>query len=326
MVNKLLSQIVSVEIYTPKLAESLWFFKEILGLYEVGRKGNSVYLRAWNDILIPYSIKLTEANLNGIGEITIRTMSEADLREAVNIIERQGIRGIWLEEDFGIGRGYVFESPSGHTFRVFWDMKKYIAPDQFKSPLKVRPMKISNKGIGVASFDHVALQGSNERVNRSFFESLSFKSHELVYNDQIEIGAFISITGKAHDIVFFQDMQNIEGRLNHVALNIEHTADIFTAADMYKDYGLEIVSGPLRHGITQGYGLYVKEPGGNVIEVHTGQYYNYLPDWEPVIWDVKKDFWGVGANYYGLITEYLMKGTPEPGLQPIKPLSLKSKK
>jgi catechol 2,3-dioxygenase len=38
-----------VELLTPKPDESLNFFVAVLGMTESGRKGDSVYLRAWDD-------------------------------------------------------------------------------------------------------------------------------------------------------------------------------------------------------------------------------------------------------------------------------------
>ena len=38
-----------VELLTPKPDESLRFFTDVLGLTESGRKGESVYLRGWDD-------------------------------------------------------------------------------------------------------------------------------------------------------------------------------------------------------------------------------------------------------------------------------------
>jgi catechol 2,3-dioxygenase len=36
-----------IELLTPKMCESLWFFVDVLGLTEVGRKGDSVFLLTW---------------------------------------------------------------------------------------------------------------------------------------------------------------------------------------------------------------------------------------------------------------------------------------
>ena len=39
--------------------------------------------------------------------------------------------------------------------------------------------------------------------------------------------------------------------------------------------------GPGRHGMGEQEYLYVREPGGLRIELNTGGYRNYEPDWEP---------------------------------------------
>lgn len=157
--NRFLSQVVGVELFTPKINDSLWYFKDVLGYYEVGKDKESVYLRAYNEFLYPFSIKLTEQEKSGIGEIYVRTMSEADLYDTVKTLEGNGVKGLWVEPDSKIGRSYAFETPSGHTVRLFWDFKEFVTPEELKSILKDRPMKIPNKGIGVVGFDHVAVSG-----------------------------------------------------------------------------------------------------------------------------------------------------------------------
>ncbi|WP_411842800.1 VOC family protein [Salinicoccus sp. HZC-1] len=42
-------QLAHLEIYSPKLEESVEFFTEILGMSEIERKGKSVYMRAYED-------------------------------------------------------------------------------------------------------------------------------------------------------------------------------------------------------------------------------------------------------------------------------------
>ena len=41
------AQLAHVELLTPKPDDTLWFFKELLGMEESGRQGQSVYLRAY---------------------------------------------------------------------------------------------------------------------------------------------------------------------------------------------------------------------------------------------------------------------------------------
>jgi catechol 2,3-dioxygenase len=48
--------------------------------------------------------------------------------------------------------------------------------------------------------------------------------------------------------------------------------------------GTHIEFGPGRHGMGEQTYLYFREPGGIRLEINSGGYRNYQPDWEPVKW------------------------------------------
>ncbi|HLI69585.1 MAG TPA: hypothetical protein VKV19_07480, partial [Ktedonobacteraceae bacterium] len=50
-----------IELLSPKPQESLCFFRDVLGMHEVGRVGQSVYLRGWGEYERS-SLKLTESS------------------------------------------------------------------------------------------------------------------------------------------------------------------------------------------------------------------------------------------------------------------------
>src|SRR5690606_30493067 len=50
-------QLAHVELYTPKPEQSLWFFRDFLGMEPVATEGQSVYLRGYED-WYTYSLKL----------------------------------------------------------------------------------------------------------------------------------------------------------------------------------------------------------------------------------------------------------------------------
>jgi catechol 2,3-dioxygenase-like lactoylglutathione lyase family enzyme len=54
-----------IELLTPKICESLWFFVEVLGMTETCRVGNSVYLRTWDDYE-HHTVKLTAHETSGL--------------------------------------------------------------------------------------------------------------------------------------------------------------------------------------------------------------------------------------------------------------------
>ena len=59
-----------------------------------------------------------------------------------------------------------------------------------------------------------------------------------------------------------------------------------------------------------GFFLYGFEPGGNRIEVTTGGYFVYDPDWEPIVWSAAErargQYWGVKT-----IESFHSYGTPD---------------
>ena len=58
------AQLAHVELFTPKPNETVHFFKELLGLQETERAGQSVYLRAYEDFY-HHTLKVTEASRSG---------------------------------------------------------------------------------------------------------------------------------------------------------------------------------------------------------------------------------------------------------------------
>src|ERR1700745_1861535 len=73
-----LAHLGHVEILTPKPDESLKFFTQVFGLTESGRKGESVYLRGWDDYERA-TLKLTASKTNGIVHTAFRTRSKEAL-------------------------------------------------------------------------------------------------------------------------------------------------------------------------------------------------------------------------------------------------------
>ena len=109
-----------VEIFTPKIEESVAFFKNILGLHESGRSGDSVFLRAWGDYAL-HTLQLTASKTSGLGHMAFRTRSSSVLAEMTNGLIRSGVKGQWLEHEFGHGPAFRFASPDGHGIELYYD-------------------------------------------------------------------------------------------------------------------------------------------------------------------------------------------------------------
>ncbi|TRM92166.1 catechol 2,3-dioxygenase, partial [Sulfolobus sp. B1] len=160
--------------------------------------------------------------------------------------------------------------------------------------------------VFIFAFDPNALKSTVD-----LFKSLTWHVTEILKEGDQRIAYWGAFNGTAHDMAISLDPSGVPGRLNHLTFNVDYADDILRAADFYSDYGVEIVGGPLRHGITDSHSLYVKEPGGNVIELLHGGYINVVPDWEPVVWDTKEDEYR-WLYYWGHVKEAFWDGSPVP--------------
>ena len=286
------------EILTPKPDESLWFFKEVLGMEEADRQDRSVYLRAFGDF-DHNTLKLTEAESAGPGHIGWRTVSSQALDRRARALEESGYGKGWIDGDVGHGSAYQFEDPDGHLMEVYYEAEKYRPAEGERSALKNQPQRYPARGIGVRRLDHINVLSQEVTRDREFMEEyLGFKLREnVVLDDGTEAGAWISVTPLAHDVAYTVDATNSNGRLHHVAYWADTREEVLRGADIFLENGIYIETGPSKHAITQGFFLYVYEPGGNRIEVFSGGYLIFTPDFEPVTWTqeerAKGQAWGL---------------------------------
>ena len=101
-----------VELLTPEAERSLWFFTQVLGLTEVSREGNSVYLRTWDDYE-RHTLKLTAHGTSGIRRVGLRAESQAALDRRGAAIEASGSRHRLEGRRSGIGATYGSPTRTG---------------------------------------------------------------------------------------------------------------------------------------------------------------------------------------------------------------------
>src|SRR6185312_7953035 len=181
-----------VELLSPKPEESLRFFCDVLGMQEVARQGQSVYLRAWGEYE-SYSLKLTEARLPGIAHTAFRTWSPQALERRVQSIAGSAYGRGWIEGDVGHGKAYQFTDPDGHLLELYYETEKYQAPPALRPALKNQPQRTPDHGIGVRRLDHINFLGRHPTSNRTFMQEHlgAMLTEEIMLDDGTEAGIWL---------------------------------------------------------------------------------------------------------------------------------------
>ncbi len=285
------AQLAHVELLTPKLEQTYWFFHDLLGLEETTRQGQSIYLRAYEDFY-HHTLVLTEAPTAGLGHIAWRASSPEALQAAVRRLEQSGYGVGWIDGDLGHGPAYRFVTPEGHPMEILWEVAYYEPPEGMRTALRNRPQKRPLRGVPVRRIDHVNVMASQVPPVRRFLqEVLDFRLREQKIGEGgVEVGAWLSVSPLVHEIAVMRDATGQRGRFHHVAFWYGYPQQLIDIADVFSDYGIRIEAGPGKHGTTQAYFLYVFEPGGVRVELFgdTG-YLIFDPDWKTVVWDVSNE-------------------------------------
>jgi catechol 2,3-dioxygenase len=302
-----LAHLSHIEVLTPKLEESLWYFRDVLGMEIAGENGDSVYLRCFGDYERT-SLKLTASPAAGVGHLAYRTVSPEALERRVAALDGAGE---WLDGDVGHGPAYSFLDPDGHRIELFYESERYDAPDDLRPALKNQPQRFTGRGAGVRHLDHVNFLAVDPGETRVFCEErLGLRlTEQIVLDDGTEAGVWLASNQKSYDLTYTRDATGTRGRLHHVAFFVDQREDVLRAADIFLENGIVMESGPHKHAIQQTFFLYTWEPGGNRIEVCSGGYLIFAPDHEAIVWSqaerAKGQAWGMQT-----VPTFHIKGTP----------------
>ncbi|MCX8133761.1 MAG: catechol 2,3-dioxygenase [Roseococcus sp.] len=300
-----------VELLTPRPAESLAFFRDVMGMTVSGEEGASVFLRGFDDYE-RYSLQLTAAATSGLGHAAFRTRSAAALERRRAALEAEGCAVSEVPRSFGHGKAYRFLDPDGHVFELYWETEWYEAPPDRRPALKNQAERYPARGVNVRRIDHFNCLAVDVRRCREFFErTLGLRCTERIELDSgEEAGMWLTATNKSYDVAFTKEAHGVPGRLHHLTFALDSREAVLQAADTFLEAGVFIETGPHKHAVQQTFFLYVYEPGGNRIEVaHAGARLVLAPDWKTITWTEterkKGQAWGLKT-----IESFHTHGTP----------------
>jgi catechol 2,3-dioxygenase len=306
-----LAHLGHLELLSPKPAESVNFFVNVLGMTESGRQGDSVYLRAYDDYE-RHTLKITAAKVPAMGHCAFRTRSPQALERRVAALQGSGFEVGWTDGDLCHGPAYLCRDPDGHNIELYYETQWYEAPPELKPALKNQAQRFPARGANVRRLDHFNGLAVDIEANREFFQNyLGFRlTEQIVLDTGVEAAMWMTCTNKSYDFAYTRDHTGTKGRFHHVTYAVNSREEVLLAADICLENGVHIETGPHKHAIQQTFFLYVYEPGGNRVEVaNAGARLILAPDWKPIRWSEaerkKGQAWGLKT-----IESFHTYGTP----------------
>ena len=278
-----------VEFVATDLGASRAFYADMLGLQVTHEDSDAIRLRATEE-RGHHCIVLRRGDEAVVNVLGFKVYSENDLDKARDRFEGKGLPCSWVEREFQ-GRTLRTRDPQGVPLEFYFKMDRLEPIHQkYKLYHGVKPLRI----------DHVNCFSTHVDDAVAFYNDIGFRVTE--YTEDEETGrlwaAWMHRKGGVHDMAF----TNGRGpRLHHTAFWVANPLHIIELLDVMSTSGYldNIERGPGRHGISNAFFLYIRDPDGNRVEIYSSDYQTVDPDHEPVKWDLKdpqrQTLWGAPA-------------------------------
>jgi catechol 2,3-dioxygenase-like lactoylglutathione lyase family enzyme len=224
----------------------------------------------------------------GVDHFALRASSAAHLDALAADLRAHGIavEEVAAGAELGQGDAIRFVSPQGHPWEVYWEMEK----GRQDSLLLNQRGKAYLRGSSPVHLDHINIACVDVAAGEAFLaDRLGFLRREYVQpTEGPVVASWMSVTSQAHDIAIAMDPPPSlrDGRLHHISYIHQDRSDVLRAGEIMRDAGVQIDLAPGKHGISQAFFFYVKDPGsGHRVELFAGGYHIFDTDWEPVRWD-----------------------------------------
>jgi catechol 2,3-dioxygenase len=304
-----------VEFTVKDLSASRAFYVDTLGLLVTEESPEHICLRALEE-RGHHCIILRKGAPSATSALAFKVYDDTDLDKAQVFFEKSELRAEWVERPHQ-GRTLLTRDPQGIPLEFYAKMDRLPPVHQKYAGYRgVKPLRI----------DHFNCFSPDVDASARFYSGMGFRLTE--YTEDAASGAlwaaWLHRKGGVHDIAF---TNGIGPRLHHIAFWVPTPLNIIDLLDLMATTGYlaNIERGPGRHGISNAFFLYVRDPDGNRVELYCSDYQTVDPDHEPIKWDLKdpqrQTLWGSPAPKSWFEEGSLFTGTPvrEPKLkaQPI---------
>lgn len=296
-----------VELGVTDMAKSRAFYVDTLGLQVTDESADVIYLRAMEE-RGHHCIVLRKGEPVA-RDLGFKVFDEGELEKAARHFSGKGQPVEWVERPFQ-SRTFRTRDPFGTPLEFYARMDRLPAIHQKYALYRgVKPLRI----------DHFNCFSPDVDASVAFYNEIGFRVTE--YTEDEASGrlwaAWLHRKGGVHDMAF---TNGLGPRLHHTAFWVPTPLNIIDLLDLMSTTGWvsNIERGPGRHGISNAFFLYIRDPDGHRIEIYCSDYQTVDPDLEPIRWDLKdpqrQTLWGAPAP-----RSWFEEGSRFEGVEPAQP-------
>ena len=302
-----------MELVVTDLAASREFYVDVLGLHVSFEEDDAIYLRSTEEF-IHHNLVLRRGPVAAVAAFSYRVRSVEDLDRAVAFYGELGCDVRRNPDGFvtGIGDSVRVVDPLGFPYEFFFDTT-HVERLSWRYDLHT-PGEL-------VRLDHFNQMTPDVPRAVRHYQDLGFRVTEDIQDDQGTVyAAWMRRKPTVHDTA----ATGGDGpRMHHVAFSTHEKHNILAICDklgaLRRSDAIE--RGPGRHGVSNAFYLYLRDPDGHRVEIYTQDYYTGDPDNPVVTWDVhdnqRRDWWGnpVVESWYTEASLVLdLDGNPQPVL------------
>jgi catechol 2,3-dioxygenase len=298
------------ELAVTDLDRARWFWVDLLGFVVTRADEGALYLRGYDE-LSHHNLILREGRQAAAARLAfrVRTAADLDLAEAFYAALGSRTRRVPAGATPGVGEAVRAEDPLGFTVEFFF------AADH---PQRLQQRYDLRRGAEPARLDHFNIVVPDVRAAYGYYRSLGFGLSETIEDGDTLYAAWMFRKQTVHDVAFTGG----DGpRLHHLGFFAHESHQVLRICDILGSLHEEarIERGPGRHGVSNAFYVYLRDPDGHRVEIYTSDYYTGDPDHPVLRWSVRdprrRDFWGhpVIPSWYTEATAVLdLDGRPRP--------------
>lgn len=272
------------------IARTRAFYVDCLGYIVTAETPEALYLRAVEE-RGHHSIRLLKSGEPCVHRLGFKVASEDDLDRAARWFNQRGLPAAFETVPYQ-GRTLRASDPLGMPLEFYASMDK--------AECLIRRYA-EYRGARIQRIDHINCFTPDVQASYDFYASLGFRLTEYTETDGDDPklwAVWMHRKGNVHDLAF----TNGRGpRLHHIGVWTASALDILHICDVMASSGFlaNMERGPGRHGISNAFFLYCRDPDNHRVELFTSDYLTVDPDLEPLRWSLRdpqrQTLWGQPA-------------------------------